>query len=57
MLGKTEVKKRREQQMMRRLDSITDSVDMNLNKLWETVEDRGARHTTVHGVVESLDMT
>ena len=38
---------------MRQLDSITDSVDMNLSKLWETVEDRGAWHASVHGVTES----
>ena len=31
------------------LESITDSVDMNLNKLWETVEDRGVWHAAVHG--------
>ena len=56
MLGKDEGKRRKGRQSMRWLDNI-NSVDMNLNKLWETVEDRGARHTTVHGVVESLDMT
>ena len=33
---------------MRWLDSISDSVNMNLSKLWETVEDRGVRHATVH---------
>jgi len=38
---------------MRWLDSITDSVDMNLRKLWEIAEDRGAWHTTVHGVAKS----
>ena len=42
MLQKTEGKRRREQQRMRWLDSITDSMDMNLSKFWETVEDRGA---------------
>ena len=42
MLGKTEGKRRREQQRMRRLDSITDSTDMNLIKLQETVKDREA---------------
>ena len=42
MLGKTESKKRRGWQKMRWLDSITDSMDMNLSKLREMVEDRGA---------------
>ena len=42
MLGKIEGKRKRGKQRMKWLDSITDSVDMNLNKLWETVEDRGA---------------
>ena len=42
MLGKTEGKTRREWQKMRWLDSITDSMDMNLSKLWGIVEDRGA---------------
>ena len=41
---------------MRQLNGTTDSVDMNLSKLWEMVEDRGAWHATVHGVAE-LDMT
>ena len=38
------------------LDSITDSVDMNLRKLWKIVKDRGAWDAAVHGVIE-LDMT
>ena len=40
MLGRTEGKRRRGQQRMRWLDSITDSKDMNLSKIWETLEDR-----------------
>ena len=38
---------------MRWLDRITDSMDMNLNKFWEIVEDRGPWHSAVHGVVKS----
>ena len=52
-LGKIEGKKRSGRQRMRWLDSITDSVDMNLSKLQEIVEDRGAWCTRVHGVAKS----
>ena len=55
MLGKIEGK-RREQQRMRWLDSVTDSTDMNLSKLQEVVTNRGIWHVAVCGVTES-DMT
>ena len=53
VLGKTEGKRRREKQRMRWLDSITDSMDMNLSKLQEIVEDRGVCCVAVHGVAKS----
>ena len=49
MQEKIEGKRRRGQQRMRWSDGITNSMDMNLSKLWKTVEDRGALKAKVHG--------
>ena len=53
MLGKIGGKSRRGRKRMRWLDSITDSIDMNWNKLQEIVKDREAWYAAVHGVVKS----
>ena len=53
MLGKIEGRRSRGQQRMKWLDSVTSSMDMNLSKLWEIVEDRRAWHATVHRVTKS----
>ena len=53
MPGKVEGKRRRGQQRMGCLESITDSMDMNLSKLWEIVKERENVHAEVHGVTKS----
>ena len=54
LMEKNEGKKRRGWQRMRQLDRITDLMDLNLCKLWEIVEDRGAWHVVVHGLRQDL---
>ena len=53
MLGKIKGKRRRAWQVMKWLDNITDSMEINLNKLQEIAEDKGDRPATVHRVVKS----
>ena len=53
MLGKVESRRRREQQRMRWLDGIIDSMDIILNKPWDTVKDREAWYVAVRGIAQS----
>ena len=53
MLGKTDGKRRRRQQKMRWLGGISNTMDMNLRKLWEIVKNRAAWHAAAHRVAKS----
>ena len=55
ILGKIDSRRRRVWQRMKWLDSITDSMEMNLSKLREMMKDRGVWRATVHGVTKELD--
>ena len=57
MLGKIEGRRRRDQQRMRCLEDITDSMDMGLGGLWELVMDREAWRAVVRGGCKESDMT